>query len=86
MGDSIYANLLLLGYALQKGRLPVSAEALDRAIELNGVAIANNHEALKWGRLAAHDLPPSLRIVSAAASAASTPRLSPSRAARRSRS
>ena len=57
MGDSIYANLLLLGYALQKGRLPVSAEALDRAIELNGVAIANNHEALKWGRLAAHDLP-----------------------------
>jgi indolepyruvate ferredoxin oxidoreductase len=71
MGDSIYANLLLLGYALQQGRLPVSAEALDRAIELNGVAIANNHEALKWGRLAAHDLPAVLGIVSAAASATS---------------
>jgi indolepyruvate ferredoxin oxidoreductase len=65
MGDSIYANLLLLGYALQRGRLPVSAEALDRAIELNGVAVANNHEALNWGRLAALDLAAVLQIVDA---------------------
>ncbi|MFT3855301.1 MAG: indolepyruvate ferredoxin oxidoreductase family protein [Ilumatobacteraceae bacterium] len=63
MGDSIYANLLLLGYALQRGRLPVSAPALERAVELNGVAVANNQEALQWGRLAAHDLDAVLAVV-----------------------
>ena len=56
MGDGIYANLFLLGYAVQRGWVPVSVEALQRAIELNGVSVANNLEALAWGRLAAHDL------------------------------
>ncbi|MCW0216511.1 MAG: indolepyruvate ferredoxin oxidoreductase family protein [Pseudonocardia sp.] len=56
MGDSIYANLFLLGYAAQKGLLPVGIGALEQAIEINGVAVARNHEALRWGRVAAHDL------------------------------
>ncbi|MBU0796747.1 MAG: indolepyruvate ferredoxin oxidoreductase family protein [Alphaproteobacteria bacterium] len=56
LGDSIASNLFMLGYAWQKGLVPVSAEALDKAIELNGVAIAFNREAFLWGRRAAHDL------------------------------
>ncbi|WP_448628204.1 indolepyruvate ferredoxin oxidoreductase family protein [Geodermatophilus sp. URMC 64] len=55
MGDSIYANLFLLGYAAQRGLLPVSVAALERAIEINGVAVAQNREAFGWGRLAAAD-------------------------------
>jgi indolepyruvate ferredoxin oxidoreductase len=56
LGDAIGANLFLLGYALQRGRLPVGLGALERAIELNGRAVALNKRALAWGRLAAHDL------------------------------
>jgi indolepyruvate ferredoxin oxidoreductase len=54
-GDAIGANLLLLGYAWQKGLLPVSLEAIGRAIELNAVAVEANRRAFAWGRLAAHD-------------------------------
>jgi indolepyruvate ferredoxin oxidoreductase len=56
LGDSIYSNPLLLGYAWQKGRVPVSRAALRRAIELNGVQVANNLAAFEWGRRCAHDL------------------------------
>src|SRR5690606_12103990 len=56
LGDSIYANPLLLGYAWQKGRVPVGHAALLRAIELNGVQVENNKAAFEWGRRAAHDL------------------------------
>ncbi|HMC16527.1 MAG TPA: DUF6537 domain-containing protein, partial [Albitalea sp.] len=45
-----------LGYAWQKGRIPLSHAALMRAIELNGVQIDNNKAAFEWGRRAAHDL------------------------------
>jgi indolepyruvate ferredoxin oxidoreductase len=55
MGDAIYANLFLLGYAAQLGLLPVSLTSLERAIELNGLAVQHNQQALRWGRLAAHD-------------------------------
>jgi len=57
MGDSIYANPMLLGYAWQKGWVPLGLEALLRAIELNAVAIEQNKTAFAWGRRAAHDLP-----------------------------
>ena len=50
MGDALYANMLLLGVAWQKGLVPVSAASLDRAIELNGAAVAANREAFQWGR------------------------------------
>ncbi|HEX2542532.1 MAG TPA: indolepyruvate ferredoxin oxidoreductase family protein [Caldimonas sp.] len=56
LGDSIYTNPLLLGYAWQKGRVPLSHAALIRAIELNGVQVQNNKAAFEWGRRAAHDL------------------------------
>jgi indolepyruvate ferredoxin oxidoreductase len=53
MGDALYANMLLLGHAWQMGLVPVSAEALDRAIELNGAAVEANRQAFLWGRHAA---------------------------------
>jgi indolepyruvate ferredoxin oxidoreductase len=56
LGDALAANLFLLGYALQRGRVPVGLPALHRAIELNGRAVEMNRRALAWGRLAAHDL------------------------------
>ena len=56
MGDSIYANPMLLGYAWQKGWIPLELESLTRAIELNAVAVENNKTAFAWGRRAAHDL------------------------------
>ncbi|MEW6707372.1 MAG: indolepyruvate ferredoxin oxidoreductase family protein [Pseudomonadota bacterium] len=56
LGDSIYANPLMLGYAWQQGRVPLSHAALMRAIELNGVQVEANKAAFEWGRRAAHDL------------------------------
>ena len=56
LGDSITGNLFLLGYASQKGLLPVGPEALDQAIELNGVAVELNQQAFLWGRRAVLDL------------------------------
>ncbi|MFT5175259.1 MAG: indolepyruvate ferredoxin oxidoreductase [Gammaproteobacteria bacterium] len=56
MGDAIASNLFLLGYAYQKGLLPVSGESLLQAIELNGVAIDMNKQAFTWGRHAALDM------------------------------
>jgi indolepyruvate ferredoxin oxidoreductase len=55
LGDSIYANLVLLGLACQRGLAPVSPAALERAIELNGNAVRANLAAFRWGRLAAAD-------------------------------
>ncbi|HJV60280.1 MAG TPA: indolepyruvate ferredoxin oxidoreductase family protein [Albitalea sp.] len=55
VGDSLYTNPLMLGYAWQKGRIPLSHAALMRAIELNGVQVDNNKAAFEWGRRAAHD-------------------------------
>jgi indolepyruvate ferredoxin oxidoreductase len=54
-GQAITANLFLLGIAWQRGLVPVSREALARAIELNGVAIADNTLAFEWGRRYAVD-------------------------------
>jgi indolepyruvate ferredoxin oxidoreductase len=54
MGNTIYANVLLLGAAWQRGLVPVSHAALMRAIELNGVEIEKNKQAFTWGRIATH--------------------------------
>jgi indolepyruvate ferredoxin oxidoreductase len=56
LGDSIATNLFMLGYAWQKGLLPLSLDALERAIELNGVAVETSKRTFAWGRLAAHNL------------------------------
>src|SRR6202012_477913 len=55
LGDSIATNIMMLGYAYQRGLLPVSAEAIEKAIEVNGVSIKMNTEAFRLGRLAAVD-------------------------------
>jgi indolepyruvate ferredoxin oxidoreductase len=56
LGDSIYTNPLLLGYAWQQGRVPLSRASLLRAMQLNGVQVENNQAAFEWGRRCAHDL------------------------------
>ncbi|MCW5699441.1 MAG: 2-oxoacid:acceptor oxidoreductase family protein, partial [Rhodospirillales bacterium] len=56
LGDAIATNLFIVGFAHQKGWLPVSADAIERAIELNGVAVDLNRNAFRWGRRAAHDV------------------------------
>jgi indolepyruvate ferredoxin oxidoreductase len=56
MGDSIATNLFMLGYAWQRGELPLSEASLLRAIEMNGVAVEANKTAFLWGRRAAVDL------------------------------
>lgn len=63
MGDSIATNAFMLGFAFQKGSIPLSFDAIQRAIDLNGAAIDLNKTAFAWGRFAAHDLP---RVLSAA--------------------
>jgi indolepyruvate ferredoxin oxidoreductase len=56
MGDSIAANLFMMGYAWQKGLIPLSEASLLRAIELNGVAVGSNKRSFLWGRRAGVDL------------------------------
>jgi indolepyruvate ferredoxin oxidoreductase len=55
-GDAIATNMLLVGYAWQKGWIPLGEAALMRAIELNGASVDFNKSAFAWGRLAGHDL------------------------------
>jgi indolepyruvate ferredoxin oxidoreductase len=55
-GNNVAANTFLVGFAWQKGLVPVSAEAFSRAIEANGAAVELNKRAFNWGRLAATDL------------------------------
>jgi indolepyruvate ferredoxin oxidoreductase len=55
MGDSVFANVMMLGFAYQKGLVPVSEVALKQAILLNGVAVEKNAKAFDIGRVLAHD-------------------------------
>ena len=57
IGDTMLTNIFILGFTLQRGLLPVSVDALERAVELNGVSIDANKRALNLGRLAAYDAP-----------------------------
>jgi indolepyruvate ferredoxin oxidoreductase len=52
-GDAVFANIVMLGHAWQQGLVPVGLDALQRAIELNGVAVERNRQAFAAGRLAA---------------------------------
>jgi indolepyruvate ferredoxin oxidoreductase len=56
LGQSLGANMFMLGYAYQLGTLPIAAQAIEKAIEMNGEAVAMNHAAFRWGRRAAIDL------------------------------
>ena len=55
MGDSIATNLFMVGFAYQRGLLPVGEAAILRAIEINGAAVEANKQSFHWGRLAAVD-------------------------------
>ena len=55
LGTAMPANVLVLGAAYQAGGIPVSADSIERAIELNGVAVAANIAAFRWGRLYRRD-------------------------------
>jgi indolepyruvate ferredoxin oxidoreductase len=55
-GDSIAANVFLLGFAYQLGHVPIGAVAIEQAIELNGAAVEMSKAAFRFGRLAAHDM------------------------------
>ena len=55
LGDSIATNMMMMGYAYQKGLLPLSAKAIEQAIEVNAVAVKMNTQAFQLGRLAAAD-------------------------------
>jgi indolepyruvate ferredoxin oxidoreductase len=55
LGDTIFANMILTGYAYQLGEIPIGDEAILKAIELNGAAVKQNQHAFRLGRLAAHD-------------------------------
>src|SRR4029079_4649643 len=55
MGDSIATNLFMVGFAYQRGLLPLHADSIIRAIELNGAAVDANVQSFGWGRLAAVD-------------------------------
>ncbi len=63
MGDTLYVNPMVLGYAWQKGWIPLTRTALLRAIELNAVAVDANKAAFEWGRQAAHDWPAVQRLL-----------------------
>jgi indolepyruvate ferredoxin oxidoreductase len=55
MGDSIATNLFMVGYAFQRGLLPLTEASIRKAIELNGAAVESNTQSFNWGRLAAID-------------------------------
>lgn len=69
-GTSVTANVFIVGVAFQAGLLPLSASAIERAIELNGTAVEANRQAFRWGRLWVID---AARVESAAGLTAATP-------------
>ncbi|WP_372759455.1 indolepyruvate ferredoxin oxidoreductase family protein, partial [Litorivivens sp.] len=56
LGDAVATNFFMLGYAYQKGYIPVSGEAIEEAIALNGVAVEFNKQAFLWGRRSVVDI------------------------------
>ena len=65
MGDSIATNMFMLGVSYQMGLIPVSSEAINKAIELNGAAVKMNQMAFLWGRRAAVDQAAVERLIAA---------------------
>ncbi len=77
MGDSIYANPMMLGYAWQRGWVPLGRAALMRAIELNNVQVEKNQQAFEWGRRAAQDPKAMALLLARAAGTAQVIRFQP---------
>ena len=75
LGDSIASNLFLLGFAWQRGLVPVSAEALEEAIQLNGVSVDFNLQAFLWGRRYANEPEKVVQLLDTPADKAEPPTL-----------
>ncbi len=54
-GDAVVSNLMMVGFAMQRGLLPLTAASIERAIEINGASVEKNIEAFRYGRLIATD-------------------------------
>jgi indolepyruvate ferredoxin oxidoreductase len=78
MGNSIAANIFMVGYAFQQGAIPLSAEAIEQAIAMNGEAVAMNQAAFRWGRRAALDADAVEKMIPAPAAQDDNRRLSQS--------
>ena len=78
LGDSIATNLFMVGYAWQKGLIPIGEAAILQAIELNGAAVESNKKAFEWGRRAAVDLASVQRAATPPAAKPESQRLSQS--------
>ena len=78
LGDSIATNMFMLGYAYQRGLVPVSADAIEKAIELNGAAVKMNQAAFLWGRRTVVDSAAVERIIAPKAEVATGARFSQS--------
>jgi indolepyruvate ferredoxin oxidoreductase len=76
LGDSIATNLFMVGYAWQKGLVPLGRESIVRAIELNGASVEANKAAFDWGRRAAVDIDAVRKAASADGEAPASRRLS----------
>ncbi|MBB4286339.1 indolepyruvate ferredoxin oxidoreductase family protein [Roseospira goensis] len=76
LGDSIAANLFMVGYAWQKGLIPIARAAIERAVELNGAAVQSNLGAFLWGRRMAAEPERVLALVGPQAEASGDRRLS----------
>lgn len=75
LGDSIASNLFLVGFTWQKGLLPLSKDAIFKAVELNGVAVEWNRQAFEWGCRAAHDMDTVLALAAVTAKPIEKPSL-----------
>jgi indolepyruvate ferredoxin oxidoreductase len=73
LGDAILSNLFMLGFAYQRGTIPVSAASIEQALEMNGVAIEANKNAFMWGRRAAVDLNAVIEFSESAEASADVP-------------
>ncbi|QIB66892.1 indolepyruvate ferredoxin oxidoreductase family protein [Kineobactrum salinum] len=78
MGDAIYTNPFMLGFAWQKGWIPLTLESLTRAIQLNRVAVEENLSSFLWGRRAAHDLPATIDLAQSQSAPSSASKISSS--------
>ena len=76
MGDSIATNMFMLGFAFQKGLIPLSSEAINKAIELNGAAVKMNQAAFLWGRRSAVDAGAVERLIAPKSDEQTAPKLS----------
>ena len=55
IGDTIVANIFILGFAFQRGLIPLEHSSIEQAIEINGMSVGENKNAFLWGRRTAHD-------------------------------